>query len=320
MQSQIGGVYYAPAGTLSNQGKKLVSPYQVSVENNFSLYAGLRVLEETLRVELRNEISLKSGDKAAINTALDTISTMINGGKVGENKSTEGLLAFFKTKAWRNGEFIQGGLANDPKEKLTWVPTLDPKAVDVTTWGIAALGTKTIDEWFGFGAAYNNWQQLKMWGAYGTGRKLWGVGYSNKDGNGIKPDGTYRQGILSSEWTAGAINMIRSMTHYYKLMKSTSNGATAESYVLKLKEDEMAMLEGVQKLRFDNYVETPFPGKPHNYSKLISQRSNPYLYASRRYLIPFGWYANPIPSTCSTAWIIMLADDYDPFSYGGRLK
>jgi hypothetical protein len=103
-------------------------------------------------------------------------------------------------------------------------------------------------------------------------------------------------------------------------MKSTSNGATAESYVLKLKEDEMAMLEGVQKLRFDNYVETPFPGKPHNYSKLISQRSNPYLYASRRYLIPFGWYANPIPSTCSTAWIIMLADDYDPFSYGGRLK
>ncbi len=320
MQSQIGGVYYAPAGTVSNQGKELVSPYQVSIENNFSLYAGLRVFEETLRAELRSENSLKSGDKAAINSALNTISVMINGGRVGENKPTEGLLSFFKTKAWRNGEFIQGGLANDPKEKLTWVPTLDPKAVDVTTWGIAAIGARTVDEWFGFGAAYNSWQQTKTWGAYGAGRNLWGVGYSNKDGNGINPDGTYRQGILSAEWTAGAINMIRGMINYYTQIQSTSNGEIADSYVLKLKDDEMAMLEGVQKLRFDNYVETPFPGKPHNYSKLISQHSKSYLYASRRHLIPFGWYANPIPSTCSTAWIIMLANDYDPFIYGGKIN
>jgi hypothetical protein len=50
---------------------------------------------------------------------------------------------------------------------------------------------------------------------------------------------------------------------------------------------------------------------------LIVQASKPYLYASRRYRVPFGWYANPIPSTVSTAWIIMLADDFDPFGYGG---
>jgi hypothetical protein len=43
----------------------------------------------------------------------------------------------------------------------------------------------------------------------------------------------------------------------------------------------------------------------------------PYVYASRRYAIPFGWYANPLPSTCATAWVLMLAAGFDPFGYGG---
>ncbi|MET0988403.1 MAG: hypothetical protein ABW034_23635, partial [Steroidobacteraceae bacterium] len=37
MQSALGGVYYAPSGVFANQGKQLVSPYFVSVENNASL-------------------------------------------------------------------------------------------------------------------------------------------------------------------------------------------------------------------------------------------------------------------------------------------
>src|SRR5690606_28672517 len=37
MQSPIGAVYYAPTGTVANQGDELVSPYEVSVENNFSV-------------------------------------------------------------------------------------------------------------------------------------------------------------------------------------------------------------------------------------------------------------------------------------------
>lgn len=317
MQSPIGAVYYAPAGTLSNQGTEIVSPYQVSIENNFSLYAGLKLLEETLRAIQKNEDGLAREERATINTALNTIAIMINGGRVLPNRATEGLLAFFKTKAWQNGAFVQGGLANDPDEKASWVPTLDPKAVDVTTWGISALGPKIIDEWFGAGAAYDSWQQLKTWGAYGVGRVLWGVGYSNKDGNGVNPDGGYRQGILSAEWTAGAINMLRAMTHYYAQISSASNDSAAAFYVLNLKEDAAAMLNGVQKLRFNNYVKARFPGVPQNYSRLISQSSGPYLYASKRYLIPFGWYANPLPSTCSTAWIIMLANNFDPFTYGG---
>lgn len=321
MQSQIGGIYYVPSGTLSNQGKEVANPYQVSVENSISVYAGLKILAATLRAELNNEKTLSKANKATINEALETIDIMINGGKTKAGAATEGLLAFFKTKAWRNNEFIQGGLANDPNQRLPWVPTLEPKAVDTNTWGIAALGAKLIDEWYGFGAAYNNWQQLKTWGAFGVEKKLLGVGYSNQDGNGINADGTYRQGILSAEWTAGAINMVRSMIHYYEnIQNESSNSASAKSYVSNLKEDERAMLEGIQTLRFDNYRKAAFPGKPDNYARLMNQSSSAYVYASKRYLIPFGWYANPIPSTCSTAWIIMLADRYDPFGYAGKMN
>jgi hypothetical protein len=41
------------------------------------------------------------------------------------------------------------------------------------------------------------------------------------------------------------------------------------------------------------------------------------LYASKRYAIPFGWFANPLPSTCATAWMIMEYYGYNPFTLGG---
>lgn len=318
MQSPIGAVYYAPAGTLANQANQLVNPHQVSVENNASLYAGLKVLDSTLRAELGYEKKLSEADKEKINAALRTIMVMIEGGQLGGNNQTAGLLSFFKTHAWRNNEFVQGGLANDPNEPNAWVPYLKPKAIDVNTWSIAALGAEQIDKWFGFGASYKNWQQVKTWGAYGVKNKLWGVGYSNDDGNGTNTDGAYRQGILSAEWTAGAINMVRSLINYYKhLPADSANFKKAQTYVQSLTEDETSMLEALQTLRIDNYEKTGFTGKPISYNGLIHPSSKAYLYASKRYFIPFGWYANPIPSTCATSWIVMLADRYDPFGYAG---
>ena len=49
MQSTLGGIYYAPAGTVANQGSELVDPSFISVENNLSVLAGLRILQQTLR-------------------------------------------------------------------------------------------------------------------------------------------------------------------------------------------------------------------------------------------------------------------------------
>ena len=324
MQSASGGVYYAPSGTLQNDADVPVNAYYVSVENNLSLYSGLRILQQTLQAEVTGQANLKATDKERINGALTVIGTMIAGSASQNRPGTRGLLAFFKDAAWRDGEFVQAGRANDPMSKEAWVPVLEPKAVDVNTWGLAALGSDQIDQWFGFGAAFRVWKRVKTWGAYGAGHTLLGVGYSDADGNGQNSDGTFRSGVMSAEWTAGAIVMVRNMIKRYQAVSKLSpNHADALRYEAELREDERNMLKGLQDLRFDRYTTANFPGKPKNYATLIAEptkpvRAEPYVYSSRRYRIPFGWYGNPIPSTSSTAWVILVADEYDPFGYGGK--
>jgi len=318
MQSSIGGVYYAPAGTSPNQGKGPINPHMVSVENNFSLYAGLRVLQQTLQAEAANEKDLSRSNRSAIQDALRTIEIMIEGGATARGSSTKGLLDFFRNSAWLDGEFVVGGLAEDPLAASVWVPIREPKAIDVNTWGIAALGADLLDQWFGFGTAYRTWQSVKRWGGYGVGSTLWGVGYSDQDGNGLHADGTYQQGVLSAEWTAGAINAVRNMIHHYEsVAPGTDHSAESKAMLQSLRTDERDMLEGVQTLRVDQYLHTDFPGKLPEAVNVGTGTLRPYLYASRRYFIPFGWNANPIPSTCSTAWVVMLADHFDPLGYGG---
>jgi hypothetical protein len=118
--------------------------------------------------------------------------------------------------------------------------------------------------------------------------------------------------------------MLRNMIeHYHALSAKSPHAAAARDYEAVLRDDESRLLEGIQQLRFSVYVKGDVPGKPPHYDSLIAEptrplRSEPYLYSSRRYRIPFGWYANPIPSTAATAWVILVADEYDPFGYGGR--
>jgi hypothetical protein len=337
MQSSVGGVYYAPEGSVGNQGDALVNPHEVSVENNLSLFAGLQILRTTLQTELAVEATLTDGEKTKIKDALQRIDVMINGGEIApfppdgkdqkasksqrpsKPRLTKGLLSFFKDAAWQDGRFVQGGLADDPTQKQNWVPTTAPLAVDVQTWAISALGAKQIDTWFGAGAAYQLWQNVKAWGGYGVENTLWGVGYSNQDGNGIDENRAYKAGVMSAEWTAGAIMAVRNMLTLYSAEDpSLETYAITQPYVLSLKQDEEAMLRAMTNLRIDQYAAADFPGEPVNFDKLVStQKTKPYLYASRRHYIPFGWYANPLPSTASTAWVIMVANNYDPFGIGG---
>ena len=161
---------------------------------------------------------------------------------------------------------------------------------------------------------------MKQWGGFGAGKTLWGVGFSDQDGNGIDLNGNYRQGILSTEWTAGAINMVRTMIVYYRTIPNASpHYRQAKHFLETLGLDEKSMLASIEKMRLDIYPTVGFSGQPQNFLQLFpAQQTKPYLYASKRYLIPFGWYANPIPSTSSTAWIIMVKAGYNPFVYGGK--
>jgi len=315
MQSEIGGVFYAAKGSLGNTGDQPVNPYEVSVENNASLLSGVMMLKQVLNDELQYETSLSSDEKATINSKLKTIDAMVNGGSTPAGGTTKGMLAFFQNYAWdhTNGIFYQGGLANDPSTGVDFKATIEPKAVDVNTWGITVIGQPMLDKWFGDGTAYTAWQNVKSWGGYyGPDGTLWGVGYSDEDHNG--KNGNYKDGIISAEWTAGAINMVRALIDQY-----TTAGKT--TYVTSLKADEASMVAGILNLRSDNYLTSSAfdTVRPPNYAQLVPIPSGKmaYMYASKRYMIPFGWFANPLPSTTSTSWAVMMHYNYNPFKLGG---
>jgi hypothetical protein len=105
--------------------------------------------------------------------------------------------------------------------------------------------------------------------------------------------------------------------YYGQSISDPATGATARQFVRVLRADEQTMLVHVQALRYSRYALSYLPGKPARYKRLLDETWEPYLYASRRYLVPFGWHANPLPSTCATAWMIMVADDYDPLGIDG---
>ncbi|MCP5470295.1 MAG: hypothetical protein H7A36_07330 [Chlamydiales bacterium] len=317
MQSEIGAIYYACKGSLGNQGDQPVNPYDVSVENNASALGGMLIFQQILEDELAHE-QLSSSDKAAVQQTLAEIKSVIHGGTTPQGKQTKGLLSFFQNEAWNSsaGIFYQGGDANNPQLGTNWKPTTEPKAVDVSTWGVVVLGQPQIDAWHGFGTAYNIWENVKTWGAfYGPGGELWGVGYSDEDGNG--KGGDYNKGIISAEWTAGAINMLRCMIVQY----SASSEPAAKQYVAALQADHDSMFKYLMTLRSDQYVHTQAYDavRPADYDTLVPIPSGKlaFIYASKRYMIPFGWYANPLPSTTSTAWALMLHFNFNPFKAGG---
>ncbi|MEE9337913.1 MAG: hypothetical protein V3U87_07515 [Methylococcaceae bacterium] len=309
MQSEIGAVYYATEGSLSNAGTQPVDPYDVSTENNASLLAGLLILKKIL-TQQENPQTLPY---------LKVIEVMINGGVMPNRKTTEGLLNFFKKYAWdaKTDNFYQGGLANKPN-KAAWIPTIEPRPVDVNTWAVAVLGQPLIDSWYGYGTAYKIWYKMKVWGGYyDNSGDLWGVGYSNQDGNAVRR--RKGKGIMSAEWTAGAINMLKSLIAQYTLLESIH--PYVKKYVASLKVDLQSMETHISVLRVINYSKISMFNsvRPENYDSLVSLAKNQqaYLYASKRYFIPFGWYANPLPSNASTSWALLMNYNYNPFTLGG---
>ncbi len=313
MQSSVGGVYYAPAGTVANKGTTRVDPFFVAVENNISLYAGIRILTEVLNSTLARQANLQPDQREQLTHALQLCKVMQFGGAF-KGRSTKGLQAFLKKQAWRQGEFVQGGWADKQGLGQPWQPAVALKAVDVNTWGVAAIGAKTIDDWHGFGSTFHLWQAVKSWGGYGEGTTLWGVGFSNQDGGGIDAQGIYRRSVLSAEWSYGAITMVRDMLHHYQSFTGSGKYAQqAEAFCTILKGDEQSMLAAMEKLQLKAYKQSHFPGQPAGFPTLIALPTNPTLYASRRFFIPFGWYANPLPSTCATAWKVMVANNFNPF-------
>jgi hypothetical protein len=138
MQSDMGAVYHDPSGT---DGK---DPHDISNENNFSVYAALRMLHEITQ------------DKEYL--------TMM-----------AGIESYLKEKGMSPDGFLwQGGFYRDGNFTAT-----EDFAVDVQTWGILVLGPKKIDEMYGEGTALRMWQKTKeLAGYYDENKQFRGVGFT----------------------------------------------------------------------------------------------------------------------------------------------
>jgi hypothetical protein len=154
-------------------------------------------------------------------------------------------------------------------------------AVDCQTWAVSVLGPAWVDEVFGEGTAYRIWKKTKsLSGFYSVDGDLMGVGF------------TEARRVLAVEWTGGAILMTRMMADHYR--------QTHPDWARELAADAIMMRHGIEEL-----------------TVRLENGSLAYLYANDKYFIPFGWWANRIPSTVASSWVIMNDHDFNPFVLGG---
>jgi hypothetical protein len=304
MQAPSGGIYRDV--TLPGQSQDLT----ISLENNFSLYAGLSMLEEALKGRVKiwhtklNSLTTANNHKATaqinklqedIRSDQDDIDTI--------NSIKKSMVQFFAG---------QGGVAVfDKAGKYFYASvtatTSDAKnfAVDVQTWGATVIATtkkdpqdendpdllQTMIHTYGNDVMYDMLEAAITKSAYNdSNNSLSGVGYTAQTAT----DDFYE---LSGEWTLGAINAAIVLADYYQADadKSTILIAQAKKMNAGLIA-EVSSLEG-------------------NASSATARLS--YLYANKRAFIPFGWYSNKASATASTGWSLMVNSCFNPLELGG---
>jgi len=280
-------MYHCPKGT------KMFPPdpseeTNVSNENNFSAWAAFKALYFILD-------TFYQGGDSTLDQAKDTTKKIITG-----------LDHWFSTNLLPkpiNDETVvsQGG-------HVTFAGEYKPQggkqafAVDCQTWGMLVYGSKRFDQnYAGKATAYSIWQSTKKLAGYYIGSDLAGVGYtSNGTSNGTRPD------IWSGEWTWGAVFMTRKL---------------ADEYTKQGKGDWAASLTADSKSMVKYMQQAVKPGKDGVWAGGgLVQVDGSYLYANKRFFIPWGWYANPIGATSSTGWAIFNDWNYDPFALGGYFE
>jgi len=163
---------------------------------------------------------------------------------------------------------------------------------------MTVLGQQFVDQNYGSGTAYNVWQKTKqLAGYYLPDGSLGGVGYTN-DTNANATQ------IWSAEWTFGAINMCNKLAYEY-------SQAGEADYAQSLLEDAKSMEDALfQQAERDENSRWIGGG--------LLQEDGSFVYANSRFFIPWGWYANPIGSLCSTSWGVMNRHGrFNPFKIGG---
>jgi hypothetical protein len=277
----------------------------ISLENNFSLYAGLSLLKQALTAQTTQwqtqinklmQDNRATADKnyvanqrkmllAKIQKDQDYLSTIatIQSGIIKFLTGQGGVTVYDKADG-----YFYSGVANGVADTKTF-------AADVQTWGAAVIASdaqlsKAITAAYGSDALYNMFNAAVTKAAYkDVNGNLLGIGYSTQSGNPNDDNS-----VLSGEWTLGAINAGLVLAHYYGTQSPHYNDLIAKT---------KTMLAGVTA-QASNATNGVFP--------TVS-----YLYANKRMLIPFGWYSNAVPATASTGWSLMVDSCFNPFQLGG---
>eukprot|EP00754_Rhynchopus_humris_P029456 Rhum_TRINITY_DN15218_c2_g1::Rhum_TRINITY_DN15218_c2_g1_i11::g.145449::m.145449 len=288
LQSKQGALFHCPWGS------KIFPPdpeegENVSNENNFSGLASLKTLHEALM----NYTGCTSPDP------------LISYGCTTSKKLIDGLEKFFQDPSilspvgqMPDGMRVvpQGGHINASGYFPVPINAVAGLAVDCQTWGMTVMGKDTLDKQFGAGTSYKTWQAAKKYAGYFKGSVLAGVGYTDLTNlNTSKP--IPQNDIWSAEWTFGAINMAQVLAQQYA-------AAGEKKYADDLLQDAQSMYNEVTKLWPEGLR---FP-------------DGSYVYANRRFFIPWGWFSNPISATCSTGWSVLQDLNFNPFEYWGGDK
>ncbi len=179
------------------------------------------------------------------------------------------------------GIFSRGGFLRKDSAGQPRYVAYDDLAVDVQTWGITVLSADWVDRNFGEGTAHTIWTNTKQRSGVIQNGVLQGVGFTDSND------------ILSGEWTMGAVLMAKEMARHYR--------AAHADWATELDNDVRTMRQGVESLRTTD-----------------ADGAISYKYANKRYFIPFGWWANPIPSIASSAWVAFADSNFNPFVLGGQ--
>jgi hypothetical protein len=249
----------------------------VSNENNFSAYAALTMLHEVL-------VNFTTGSTDEwLQYGLESTTTLLQGL---DNWIDNYLIPAESTLPDGTKLIPQGGHVVGSTYDPIPLTGFGGLAVDCQTWGLTVLSATRVDKLYGFGTAYKIWNATKYLTGHFIQGEIAGVGYT---ANATSSDNT----IWSAEWTFGAITMCQKLAQDYQ----TSN----PTWSAQLLADASSMYYWTQQ---------PWPTG-------LQFPDGSYVYANARFFIPWGWYANPIPATCSTAWSVMKQQNFNPFKLGG---
>jgi hypothetical protein len=285
LQDESGTLFHCPWGS------KIFPPdpdegANLSNENNFSGYASI----DTFYWAVTNYS--KGSSSSELKMAL-TAATRLRAGLKKWFKNPKILSA---TGQLPNSEQVvpQGGHLNSSGYHPVAIDTVGGLAMDCQTWGLAVMTRPEFDGLWGHGKAYKVWKTAVKYAGYYKGSVLAGIGYTDlANANGSVPVND----IWSAEWTFGAINMCQLVGQSY-----IDNGDVA------MGQDMIADAQAMY-----DQVTLPWPDG-------LRFPDGSYVYANKRFFIPWGWFSNPISATCSTAWSVMMARNFDPFHYGGGNK